>query len=408
MDSILIVGVILLTGFITGELASRVRLPRISGYIVAGICLNPGLLPLIPTSFTEHTGLVTDIALSFITFSVGGTLLKSRLKALGKTIVAITVFEAETAVVLVLAGFAALALIPGSPAGFSGIALLPLGLLLGAIAAPTDPSATLAIAHQYRAGGEVTTTIMGAAALDDTLGIITFSLATALAGLLLTHGEFHLFHLLLLPVLTIAGGIAIGILFGLALNPLLVFTRRDTEGMLIVLVFAVLALCYGTARLAGSDPLLATMAMGCTVVNTSRFHEKVFSILERYTEELIFVLFFTLGGMYLDFSTFAHTSGFILLFVILRTAGKILGTRVGAVLTGASPQVRRYTALGLIPQGGIVMGLALSIGADPVFADVATPLINITIGAIVIHELIGPLFARLALQKAGEIPAGAA
>jgi len=404
MDSILIVGLILLAGLIAGELAARVRLPRISGYIIAGICLNPGLLPLIPTSFMQHTGLVTDIALSFIAFSVGGTLLISRLRVLGKTIVTITVCEAEAAVLLVLTGFALLALLPGTPAGLSGAALLPLGLLLGAIAAPTDPSAILAIAHQYRAEGEVTTTIMSTAALDDTLGIITYSLATSLAGLLLSHSTFHFHHTLVLPVLTIAGGIVIGILFGLLLHPLLLFTRRDTEGMLIVLVFAMLSLCYGGARLAGCDPLLSTLAMGCTVANTSSFHEKVFSILERYTEELVFVLFFTLGGMYLDFSSFAGVSGLILLFVVLRIAGKVLGTRAGAAITGASPKVRRFTALGLIPQGGIVMGLALSIGADPLFTDLATPLINITIGGIVIHELIGPLAARRALMKAGEIP----
>lgn len=104
MDTMLIVGIIIFTGFLFGELAQQVRLPKITGYILAGICLNPRLLPLIPESFTDHTDFVTNISLSFITFSVGGTLLYSRLKALGKTILAITLGEwfIEFSLILIL------------------------------------------------------------------------------------------------------------------------------------------------------------------------------------------------------------------------------------------------------------------------------------------------------------------
>ena len=81
MEPILIVGIIIFTGFIVGELCSRIGLPKVTGYILAGVILNPNLTHFVPESFVEHTALVTNIALAFITFSVGGTLYFAKLRA---------------------------------------------------------------------------------------------------------------------------------------------------------------------------------------------------------------------------------------------------------------------------------------------------------------------------------------
>jgi hypothetical protein len=65
--------------------------------------------------------------------------------------------------------------------------------------------------------------------------------------------------------------------------------------------------------------------------------------------------------------------------------------------------VRKYTAGGLIPQGGIVIGLALILTSDPIYKESASMIMGIVIGAALIHEIIGPIFSRLSLKKAGEI-----
>jgi len=100
MESILVVGIILFVGFIFGELAEFIKLPKVTGYIIAGIMLNPGICRIIPSGFTEHTDLITNIALAFIVFSVGGTLLYSKIKKLGRIILSITFFEAEFACII--------------------------------------------------------------------------------------------------------------------------------------------------------------------------------------------------------------------------------------------------------------------------------------------------------------------
>ena len=404
MSSTLLIGVILGAGFLLGELVQLIRLPRITGYILAGIALNPQLTPIIPENFALHTDPVTDLALSFITFSVGGTLLWPKLKQMGRTILTMTLFEAECAMLVVVAGFYGAAVLLDT---FQIVTLaaepLVLSLLLGVLASPTDPSATLAVAHQYKAKGEVTSAIMGIAASDDVLGIINFSIGVALAHMAATHAAFSVSHSIGLPLYEILGGIGIGAGFGALFTLTTGWFRRESDGELIVLVFALLGLCYGAAQLARTDPLLATMAMGCCVVNFNPKHDKIFALLERYQEELVFVFFFTLSSMHLDVSVLPMAAPYIALFVVLRTAGKTLGAYGGARISGASRKVRRYTFLGLIPQGGIVIGLALVLRRNPAFAAVSDLVMAIVIGATVIHEIAGPIVSRIGLRKAGEI-----
>ena len=404
MPAILSVGIIIISGLIGGEIAKKMKLPAVTGYILAGVFLNPGLFNVIPKSFLDNTGLITNIALSFITFSIGGTLLLSRIKRLGKGVIYITVFEAEFAFLAVIAGF--LVIIPflmHNPGSSWFATFIPFALLLGALASPTDPSATLAVVHQYKARGEVSSMIMSVAAFDDVFGIINFSLAATIAATLISHQQLSLYSSVLKPLMIIGGSVLLGAVFGFIFNILTAYIKKETEGFFIVLIFALLPICFGLATLLNADELLSTMTMGIVVVNFNVKRDKIFRVLERYTEELIFVLFFTLSGMHLNFAVLKTVLIPVFLFVAFRTAGKFLGVFTGAALAHSSLKIKKYTAAGLIPQGGIVIGLALLIKQTPEFNSLADIIISITIGATVIHELIGPVLSTMAIKKAGEI-----
>ncbi|MGM0760398.1 MAG: cation:proton antiporter [Thermodesulfobacteriota bacterium] len=404
MHSIFIVGLIIFVGFVLGELAEKARLPKISGYILAGILLNPRLLPIIPDPFTKHTDLITDIALSFITFSVGGTLLVSRIKRLGRTIVLTALFEAELALIFVLSGFLLVQVIFGTTLTHIQTALmLPLSVLLGSLALPTDPSATLAVTHEYKARGDLPSTVMGVAALDDALGIVNYSLCIAVAQVLLTEADLNWTTAVAHPILEILGGVLLGLMSGWVFNCFFGYLQEESEGSLIVIVAASLMLCFGSAKVLGCDELLSTMAMGCIVANLNPVQDRIFHMIERYTEELIFVLFFTLSGMHLMFSAVQGAVVLICLFVLFRLCGKIVGSLVGARLAKAPKNIRNYVGMCLVPQGGIVIGLALSMREIPVFQEFSDLLIGIIIGSVIIHELIGPILAKMALFKARAI-----
>jgi Kef-type K+ transport system membrane component KefB len=404
VQPILATGIIIFTGFLFGELARRVKLPKITGYIIAGLLLNPRVLHIVPKEFVGHTDLITNIALAFIAFSVGGSIFFPRLKNLGKGIIYITVFEAEFAFFAVAAGFIGLSpLLLRSESGSWLSLYIPLGILLGSLAAPTDPSATLAVVHQYNTKGQVTSTVLGVAAFDDVFGIINYSFSMVVAGVLILHRGFSFYSTLLIPLVSILGSLLLGAAFGFVFNFITRFLKKETEGVYIVVIIGLLAACFGVAQLVRVDQLLSTMAMGIVVVNLNRKKDLVFTILTRYTEELIFVLFFTISGMYLNFAVMAKTPFLILIFVILRAAGKMSGTLTGAHISNSHPQVKRYTSGGLLPQGGIVVGLALLIKQNPSFSHISDILLNVILGATVIHELFGPVLAKRSLRKAGEI-----
>ena len=390
------IGIILLCGYLGGVIASRLKFPKIVGYIAVGILLEPSVLGVLPADFISNSIIANDFALAVITFSVGGSLAFSRIKKLGKSILWITVLEAELAFVLVAVG---MALVIGQGNFWQS---LPLALVIAALASPTDPTATLAVVHEYKADGPVTRTLMGVAASDDALGIINFSLATAFAAaLLLGSSSLTLDNTLLQPLLVIFGSLLLGIVLGIILGFLEKFISEP--GALIAIVFGALFACFGAARYLGLDELLSTMTVGIAFVNISNKSEQVFSLISSYFEELIFIIFFVLAGAHLRFDTLAGSWVWILAFVILRAAGKFAGTFLGSNLAGSEPNIKRFTAYGLLPQGGIVVGLALLARQDPHFQAFGPVLVSLILGTTVIHEFLGPLCSKVALARAGEM-----
>jgi len=403
VNSLLILGAMIAAGYLLGELASRLGLPRVSGYILAGLALNPDLTGFVSHDFVQNTDTVTSLSLALLTFAVGGTLALAPLKELGRGILLLALGEAELAALLVTAG--CLVVLPFflDSGGAFLTTVVPLAVLLGSLASPTDPSATLAVLHQYKAKGLVSFSIMAAAALDDAFGIINFSVATVISSVLITHSSGQ-FTALIEPVVSIFGAIALGAGAGFGFHYIPRLLRADADGLLVVLVVGLLALCYGLSTALGLDQLLATMSMGMVVVNFGKNRDRIFRLLEEYLEPLVFVVFFTVSGTLLDFAILLRYLPLVLLFVVFRVGGKLGGAYVGATLGRTSSNVRRYAGWGLIPQGGIVIGLALVLQRDPAFDEISGILLSVIIGATVLHELIGPLTAKLAIQKSGEIP----
>ena len=103
------------------------------------------------------------------------------------------------------------------------------------------------------------------------------------------------------------------------------------------------------------------------------------------------------------FSVLVSNYLFIIIFILFRSAGKFAGTFMGGKLAKSSLPVKRYTAGGFIPQGGIVVGLALLIQQQPTFHSISTIILNVIIGATIIHEILGPVVSKITLIKAGEI-----
>jgi Kef-type K+ transport system membrane component KefB len=402
MNLLLETGIVVIVGFLFGEIASIIKLPKISGYIIAGILLIPELTHILPEGYADKTSPLINIALSFITFSIGGSLSISKIRSSGKLILFSTLSEALfayffTCVFIFVWGYFILD-------QFSSWNIaLAVSLLLASLAAPTDPSATLAVRNEYHAKGAVSLTILGIAAFDDIMGIILYTLTFTVAKLLLGSDGASITDSLQELTINIGGAILLGIAFGLVFNLFVRLFQKEKEGALIVVITGMLLLCYGSAKLLQIDELLSTMTLGAVVVNFNVKQATIFKIIERYTDELIFVVFFTLSGLHLDISVLSSGILLIAIYIIGRGLGKYSGIFVATSILKAPSKIKKYTAGGLFPQGGIVIGLALLLSKEEAFSKYSTLIIGIVIGAAVIHEIFGPLIAKYSLYKAGEI-----
>ncbi|MBD3296448.1 MAG: cation:proton antiporter [Candidatus Omnitrophica bacterium] len=402
LNVILAFGLILLSGYLGGRAANLVKLPKVTGYIIAGILLEPSFLGVLPERLLVHSTVISNFALCIITYAIGGSLNFRKIKRLGNSIWVMTVFESIVTFLFIAVGMYLLMPFLNSLSGLNlnPVYFLPLAVLAASLGAPTDPTPTLAVKEEYKASGPVTTTILGIGAFDDAMGIVIFSLAIALGSIFLGSTGAGFVKSVVTPLGQIIASIGLGAVFA---GLLLLMSRKVKDaGVLVVMIMGALFCCFGMAQALGLDELLTTMTLGCCVVNFAGDKERFFMSIREYFEEMVFVVFFVIAGAQLQLDVLIGSLWVVLVFAVLRTAGKFLGAGTGGMVSRAEPNVRKYTAFGLIPQGGVVVGLALVVKQDSVFDPISPLLINMIIGTTVLFEFIGPLLTEYALKKTGE------
>lgn len=396
------IGLLFLVSQAGGRLAGFVRLPRVTGYLIVGVLFGPEVLGVFSSALVKtDLALVTQIALAVIAFSIGGSLKVSRVRRLGGTILWMSFMEVFGAFAAVFLGMTlVLPFFPEAVTGVEGFRgnVAP-ALVLAAVSTATAPAAVMALIHECRSKGPVTTVLLGLVALDDAICIFFFAIGLNLAQLLVAGNPLTLQTLVVEPVLSLAGALAVGGVAGLVLMyPIRLF--HDDDAVLGIMLGAVFVVA-GLGLTLGVSHLLAAMMLGFVAVNLFEQHEETFLPVESI-EEPLFGLFFTLAGAHLDFSVGGWAVGLAVALTLARFAGKFLGARTGARLGHAPEPVRRYVGLGLLPTAGVAIGLVLEARArlpeNPIWGLV----VNGVLAAVVINELIAPVFVRSALTRSGE------
>lgn len=371
---------------IAGKIVKRINLPNVTGYLVMGIIIGPYVLKLIPEGVVEEFGLISEMALGFIAFSIGAEFKMTYLKKVGKAPVIIAFMEAMVAV----AAVDIVLIATGNDPAFS--------LCLGAIAAATAPAATLMVVRQYKAKGPVTQTLLPVVAIDDAAALIAFGVSVAVAKAISSKGDVNLIATLLDPVWEIGGAFVFGTILGLLLALLVKYyhSRGNRLSAAIGFVFA----CVGICDMAGFSSLLACMMMSAVFVNMSNESDRVFELVDRMTPPL-FMLFFLVSGADLNIAIIPTVGTVGIIYVVFRVVGKVLGSTIGCRISHAEPTVQKWLGFTLIPQAGVAIGLS-SI-AMQVVPEHGAAIRAIILCGTVIYELVGPIMTKMALTKAGEI-----
>lgn len=392
------IGLILIIGYLFGNIANLLKFPRVSGYILAGIIMSPSLLGIIDEEFLKKADIITHASLSIITFLIGSSLSWEKVKSLGKVITYITLGEAEIAFLFVTFVMFFYLMFTGD---YTTSTLVAIAFLFGSLASPTDPTATLEVIHEFKAKGPLTTTVLGVAALDDATGIINFVIGFSIALAVIKGSSINILDIGYQIGFQIFGAVLLGIIMGYLMHFLGKFAEERKE--IVTVTIGILFITFSIAHAIGVDELLSTMTAGITLVNVDKENEKFKGPLENYIEDVIFTAFFVVGAAFLDIKILFEYAPVVIIYILARFGGKFIGVFIGGHLSNAPEKIKKYLAFSLFPQGGIVVGLSLLAYQNPEFKDFGLVLVNVVIGATVIHEIMGPIFSEFALKKAGEI-----
>lgn len=409
METLLGISIALTAGLLMSRVVKPLKLPAVTGYLIAGILIGPyclGLLGVKGLGFTSvqevaDLSILNDIALGFIAFAIGDEFRLSQLKKTGKQATIIGIFQAVFTTLVVDAALIGLHFALGEER-------FPLAaaIILGAIASATAPAATLMVVRQYKAKGKLTSLLLPIVALDDAVGLIIFAVSFGVARTLIS-GEVSIYSIIVDPIVEIIVSLVIGAIVGWFLSFAEKYFKSNSKRQALVVTAIIFAVAISKMKFSvgpvhvGFSPLLVCMMLGTIFCNVCDFSADLMEKTDKWTAPL-FILFFVLSGAELDFSVFRDISviGVGILYIIARTIGKYYGASISAKAAKCEPKIKKYLGITLLPQAGVALGMsitAMSIGEQGVIIR------NIVLFGVLIYELFGPTMTKIALMKAGEI-----
>ena len=399
----------LLAGLLLSRLAKLVKLPAVTAYLISGVLIGPCVLGAIgipgigiTSEQIEGFGLISDLALGFIAFSMGNEFRLSQLKKIGKQATVIGVLQALITTVVV--DIALIALHFAMPDTLS----IPAAIVLASVATATAPAATLMVIKQYKAKGPVTDVLLPVVALDDAVGLVVFAISFGIARSMGTAGVSPL-AIILEPLLEIVLSLLLGFVMGLLFTLCERYFHSRSKRMAVSVTFVMLTVAISSLKFEipeigiqiGFSSLLACMMLGTVFCNICEVSEELMDRADRWTTPVL-ILFFVISGAELDLLVFSQWAVVVvgIVYIITRSLGKYYGANISAKMTKSDPNIVKYLGITLLPQAGVALGMAnkaVELGPDGAIVH------NITLFAVLIYEIVGPFLTKMALTKAGDI-----
>jgi Kef-type K+ transport system membrane component KefB len=393
MKIILLIGLILLAGLLSGRGIERFGVPQVVGFILTGTILGNSFLNILDRATLDNLTPLTSLALALIGFMVGAELKQSVFRKYGRQFFTILFSE----------GLASMALVALFISILTGN--VALGILLGALASATAPAATVDVLWEYQAKGPLTTTILAIVALDDGLSLVLYGFALAVADLITRGSSLNWRVMLFRPAFEIGLSVLIGLFAGFLIDKALKLIKEKSDR----LVFSLGAIMFaaGMAETFGLSLILSSMTAGAYLTNIHPHrNESIFESIKSFAPP-IYILFFVFVGARLRIDLLRHMGMLGILYVIGRSAGKWVGSYIGATVSKAPRTVKRYLGFALFSQAGVAIGLALDAyqhfqAHGPEGAELGFTIINVIAATTFLVQIIGPPSVKFAISRAGE------
>lgn len=400
-NMILVMSIFFIASFLIVILMRKLSVPAAVGYIIVGTLLSVSLVNLIPFltesqkewyAFSiKNMGFISEVALAFVAFAIGGELSLKVLKKMGKSTIYISILQAIGAFILVFIGL----ILVGVSVHTS--------LIFGVIATATAPTATVMVIQEYKAKGSVTSMILAVVGIDDVIALLMYSTIIPIAYMLYSgETNISLGENIMLPLIEILGSCLVGFIIGYV--SLKLFNGIEDKTSKILLILSVLLCGIAVSNMFHLSALLTNMAVGFTYKNFAKKNILISDFLDTFATPL-YAFFFILAATEINFSGITNFTFLMLalVFTFARAFGKIGGTMLGAKVSNASDDIKNYVGLGLLPQGGVAIAFAYAIAKQFSEApEIGVMVFNIVLFTSLFTDIFGPILIKYALIKCGD------
>ena len=399
VNLVLLIGIAIFGGTIGGRIIQKLHIPQIIGFITIGVILGPLLKQVSQFYISQQTIQTLEpfniLALGVIGFMIGGELKRDIFVKFGRQVTAILLFEGLIAFLLVgTLSFLIMCCF------YDWQTALAVGAVFGAICAATDPASTVNVLWEYKTRGPLTTMLTAVVALDDALALVLYITSVSLAGFLTGQREAGFLAMMFHSFYEVIGSLGLGLAAGLLLR--WIIKRIDEDEKILVSTIGIIVLTIGLATRIELDVILSSMACGATLINVApRRSLKSFDIVRKFSPP-IYVLFFVVIGARFNVSMTGPIWLLAGAYVIGSIVGKTTGSYWGATYSKAVPTVRKYLGFCLYPQGTIAIAL-LIMASHRFEGQLRDMMLSVIILGVFVLQLVGPLFTKIGVRKAGEV-----
>lgn len=397
-QSLLTFGFLILAAYTVGEIAVSMRLPRIVGYLFAGVLFGQSLLNVVGSDSVRMLRPINSLAIALIAFLAGAELRWEEVKPYARTIAKILAseipltFAAVTTLMLIMRPF--MPFMAEAPLAQA----IAFAVLFAAMSTVHSPAVTIGILSETGARGPVARTVLGVVLVSDVVIILVFSAALSLAQVLAPPAALaETARSAGMLAWELGGAVLVGVLLGGAVSIYIRFVKKE------LFLFAIMVVFFGAevARLAHVETLLTLLVAGVVSENASPKEAGLAlrGAMERAAAP-VFVVFFALAGAGLLLSEILSVWYLVIPIVAVRALGIWQGTRIGTHWAGAPPELRRNVWMGLVSQAGVAIGLATAV--SEVYPTRGGQLKTLFLAAVAANEFLGPILFKRALVRAGE------
>ncbi|MDE0133355.1 MAG: cation:proton antiporter [Acidimicrobiaceae bacterium] len=376
--------------YLASRLLARHHLPELVAFLIVGALLGPsGPVPFI--QIIDEPSLialrpVTEVALAVLMFVIGERVSVRALRAARWTLTTGVIQFALSAIAVFWVT---------SRLG----ADRPVALILGALAGAGAPMTIAHIVSSVRARGSYPTGIVGTHAASDALATTTFAAVLPIA-LLLSDEAADVGGAILNFVQLGIGGAVLGLMLGWFISRL--GFQIETSGELLLFVLVHIVIAWTIAGFVEISLPLAALVAGATAATVSpqAFSVRLFRTIKTI-EQPLYLLFFALAGASIHLSDVPKVGLVGVAYIVVRVAAKIVGGLVGGLTGGLGWRRSFRLGVNLTPQAGVAVGLAVlaSERLSDVGSDAGIEAATVVLGAVVLFELIGPLFVARDLRR---------